>query len=112
MVTEAWVTALKVRDVPENGMLVLNIGGHELLFSRHAEAVSCFKNACGHLGYPLDMGQVMHGAVTCPFHKHRFCLRTGQCLNMPGEALTALPLRIVENEVQVQLPDKVDDDAE
>ena len=55
-----------------------------------------------HLEYPIDMGKVDNGIITCPFHKYRFKLDTGKCLNSP-DSLESYPVKIEGDRVFVDI---------
>lgn len=94
-----WVPALKVDAIPEGDIVAADVQGRSLLFSRSGTQVSCFENACAHLGMPLDMGHVQAGVLTCPHHGFRYSLESGECLTVPEVQLQAHPVRVLGDTV-------------
>jgi nitrite reductase/ring-hydroxylating ferredoxin subunit/Fe-S cluster biogenesis protein NfuA len=98
-----WQAALELAAIPEGGVVAARVGGESVLLSRRGARVSCFANSCAHLGMPLDGGEVVEGTLCCPHHGFRYDLQTGECLTAPTVALSALPVRVVGAQVQVQV---------
>jgi len=93
------IPIIRINEVPNNSMRVIEIGDINLLVCNVAETFYAFRNACAHRGMSLEKGMLEGSVLTCPWHGYQFDLRRGgQCLNDPALRLTALPLS-VENEV-------------
>jgi Rieske Fe-S protein len=41
-------------------------------------SLGAYSSVCPHMGGPLQLGEIAHGEVTCPWHRFRFDLKTGQ----------------------------------
>jgi phenylpropionate dioxygenase-like ring-hydroxylating dioxygenase large terminal subunit len=41
-------------------------------------ALGAFSSVCPHMGGPLEQGQIENDEVTCPWHRYRFSLSTGE----------------------------------
>ena len=98
-----WLAAGHVSEIPHAGIRVTELGGHKLLLSRHGVVVTCFENACAHLGFPIHDGEVEDGIVTCPHHGFRYDLRTGECLTAPEVQLLPHAVRVTGGQVEVRL---------
>jgi Fe-S cluster biogenesis protein NfuA/nitrite reductase/ring-hydroxylating ferredoxin subunit len=97
-----WVAAAALEDIPEGGVLALELSDHSLLLSRRGVEVSCFENACAHLGMPLDGGEVCSGVITCPHHGFRFSLESGECLTVAEVQLQTHAARVYGERVEVR----------
>jgi Fe-S cluster biogenesis protein NfuA/nitrite reductase/ring-hydroxylating ferredoxin subunit len=97
-----WVPAVRLGEIPEGGVLPLTLAEHSLLLSRSGASVSCFENACAHLGMPLDAGEISGGVITCPHHGFRFALESGECLTVPEVQLQTHAVRVRGNDVEVR----------
>jgi Fe-S cluster biogenesis protein NfuA/nitrite reductase/ring-hydroxylating ferredoxin subunit len=77
-----------------NGILLLRMGNQ----------IQAFRNACAHMGLPLEGGMVdvEAGTITCPWHGFRFDCRTGECLTAPHAQLESIPLRIDSGVIHVR----------
>ena len=84
-------------------MRAVLVGGERLLLARRGGAVTCFENACAHLGLELDGGPVADGVLTCPHHGFAYDLATGECLTAPTVQLRAHAVRLVGERVEVRL---------
>jgi Fe-S cluster biogenesis protein NfuA/nitrite reductase/ring-hydroxylating ferredoxin subunit len=98
-----WQRAVLLGSIPDGGVLALALAGHSLLLSRVGARVSCYENACAHLGMPLDDGEVSGGVLTCPHHGFRFLLESGECLTVPEVQLLTHPVRVAGEHVEVRL---------
>jgi nitrite reductase/ring-hydroxylating ferredoxin subunit/Fe-S cluster biogenesis protein NfuA len=98
-----WLDAGALADVPEGGICERKITGRSLLLARHGEQLSCFDNACAHLGMPLDMGEIDGGVITCTYHGFRYALDTGECLTAPEVQLRMHAVRLNGGRIEVRL---------
>jgi nitrite reductase/ring-hydroxylating ferredoxin subunit len=74
-----------------------------LLLSRSGSRVSCFENACAHLGMPLDDAEVKDGVITCSQHGFQFLIESGECLTVPQVQLQTHGARVSGARVEVRL---------
>lgn len=79
-------------------------GGSSLVLIRLATGVQAFRNACAHLGLPIDGGTVDLEAqtITCPWHGFRFDCQTGECLTAPQAQLEQVPVRVDGGRIRVR----------
>jgi nitrite reductase/ring-hydroxylating ferredoxin subunit/Fe-S cluster biogenesis protein NfuA len=101
--TGDWRKAGSLGDIPEAGIRTLEVEGEKLLLSRNGSAVTCFQNACAHLGFPIHDGEVEAGIITCPHHGFQYDLASGECLTAPEVQLQAHAVRVVNGGVEVRL---------
>ena len=59
---------------------------------------------CPHEDGPLSEGWVEADAVVCPWHGFDFDVATGQCRVEPELSVPVYPVRIREEQVEVDLP--------
>jgi nitrite reductase/ring-hydroxylating ferredoxin subunit/Fe-S cluster biogenesis protein NfuA len=98
-----WRNVGTLEDVPEGAVWTTLLEGRSLILSRSGDSVSCFENACAHLGMPLDMGEVHDGVLTCPHHGFQFSLESGECLTVPEVQLQTHAVRVSHGRVEVRL---------
>lgn len=98
-----WEEICALYEIPEGGILSRSLAGQELLLFRRGFAVSCFDNACAHMGMPLDGGEVRDGTLECPYHKFRYALDTGECLTVPEVQLRTHPVKVANARVCVRV---------
>ncbi len=79
------------------------IGGEKVLLSRNGAVVTCFQNACAHLGLPIDDGEIEDGIITCPHHDFQYDLASGECLTAPEVQLQSHAVRVIGHRVEVRL---------
>ncbi|HSZ92072.1 MAG TPA: NifU family protein [Acetobacteraceae bacterium] len=100
---QGWVDAARLDEIPEGGIIERRIAGRSVLLSQRAGRVSCFDNACAHLGMPLEMGDIADGVITCTYHGFRYLLETGECLTAPEVQLVVHAARVRGDRVAVRL---------
>jgi nitrite reductase (NADH) small subunit/3-phenylpropionate/trans-cinnamate dioxygenase ferredoxin subunit len=61
-------------------------------------------DVCPHMGASLSGGYVEQGIVTCPWHAWRFRLADGAWADNRRIKIGCYPVRVVGDEVQVQVP--------
>jgi nitrite reductase/ring-hydroxylating ferredoxin subunit/Fe-S cluster biogenesis protein NfuA len=98
-----WLDAGTLAEIPEGGLRTLELGGQKILLSRQGKAVTCFQNACAHLGFPIHDGDVEDGIITCPHHGFRYDLASGECLTAPEVQLQSHAVRVIGVRVEVRL---------
>ncbi len=87
-------------DVPEGGSLCVRVpSGLEIALFRVKGDIFALNNACPHQGGPLSEGSLQEYCVTCPWHAWNFDVRTGECLNYPGEMAERFSLIIQNGEI-------------
>ncbi len=92
-------------DIPVGGMMGATAGSESVLLTRDGDAVDAVGGTCPHAGGPLAEGARQGDGVICPWHKARFCLRTGALLDPPAvDALPRFAARLVEGRVLVSVP--------
>ncbi len=97
-----WHPAGRLEEIPEDGILLREVGGERLILARTGPVVSCFVDACAHLGLPLAGGEVRDGVLVCPHHGFRYDLRSGECLTVPEVQLEVRAVRLVGDRVEVR----------
>jgi Fe-S cluster biogenesis protein NfuA/nitrite reductase/ring-hydroxylating ferredoxin subunit len=100
---DAWLPAGAVSDIPEGGIRAANIGGENVALFRRGEVVTCFQDACAHLGMPIHGGQIEGNIISCPHHGFRYDLASGECLTAPEVQLQSHAVRVVGERVEVRL---------
>ncbi|MFA5122024.1 NifU family protein [Zavarzinia sp.] len=98
-----WRPACTLAEIPEGGVHGTTLDGEKILLSRRGDTVTCFQNACAHLGLALDGGEVADGIVTCPYHGFQYDLASGECLTAPEVQLLAHGVRVIGDRVEVRL---------
>ena len=75
------ITALR-----DGQMMVLRVGGQEVLLCRVDGRFHALANRCSHAGQALHTGRLDGHEVVCPLHGARFDVRDGRCSKGPGGA--------------------------
>jgi nitrite reductase (NADH) small subunit/3-phenylpropionate/trans-cinnamate dioxygenase ferredoxin subunit len=58
---------------------------------------------CPHEGGPLGAGEVDGRIVICPWHGWAFDVATGRCPTSPDICVEQFPVRIVGNDIEIQI---------
>jgi Fe-S cluster biogenesis protein NfuA/nitrite reductase/ring-hydroxylating ferredoxin subunit len=97
-----WLYATSLDSIPEQGAKACSVKGAPLIFSRLGRVVSCFRDACAHLGSPISGGAVSRGRIVCPRHAFEYDLMSGECLTAPVAQLQAVAVRLVGERVEIK----------
>ena len=100
---DGWHLVCRLDEIPQGGVLVQVVGGENVILSRQGAVVSCFQNACAHLGMEIDGGEVEDGIITSQWHGFRYDLATGECLTAPEVQLQPHMVKVIANRVEVRL---------
>jgi Fe-S cluster biogenesis protein NfuA/nitrite reductase/ring-hydroxylating ferredoxin subunit len=98
-----WVAAGLLSEIPEGSVRSIIIGGEKVLLSRNGASVTCFQNACAHLGFPIHDGEIENGIITCPHHGFQYDLSSGECLTAPEVQLQSHAVRVIGPRVEVRI---------
>lgn len=98
-----WLKTCFVTEIPEGSVLEKQVKDRSVLIYKQGETVSCVENVCSHLGMPLEMGEIVDGVITCPYHGFQYLLETGECLTVPEVQLKVHAVRVVGENVEVRL---------
>lgn len=101
---KGWIAGPRAEDLLEAKPFRMEGENGGILLLRLGDQIQAFRNACAHMGLPLDGGMVDReaGTITCPWHGFRFDCRTGECLTAPHAQLENVPLRIEEGVIHVR----------
>ena len=71
-------------------------------------------DSCPHMGASLAPGYVEDGAVMCPWHAWRFCIKDGTWLDNPQSALKTVCYEVREqgDDIQVRVPPRPQDNSQ
>jgi 3-phenylpropionate/trans-cinnamate dioxygenase ferredoxin subunit len=67
-------------ELPSNKMIMVIVGGKEVLLANVDGSYYAIANKCTHLGGSLVKGSLDGSIVTCPKHGARFDVKTGQAV--------------------------------
>ncbi len=98
-----WISAGLLTEIPEGAVRSIILGGEKVLLSRNGATVTCFQNACAHLGFPIHDGDVENGIITCPHHGFQYDLSSGECLTAPEVSLQSHAVRVIGPRVEVRI---------
>jgi len=102
--TERFVRALPLSEVPDRTGKAVELEGRSILVCKSGDEVFAVENQCSHADSPLEGGRVRKHHISCPLHGMLFDMRTGE----PKGQLTRKPIcvftaRVVEGDVEVDL---------
>ncbi len=98
-----WLAALALSELPDGETRFLELDGNSIIVSRHGDQVTCFKNACAHMGLEMTDGEIANGILTCPYHGFRYALESGECLTAPEVQLQPHTVRVIGNRIEVRI---------
>lgn len=98
-----WVRAAALTDLADGATMLAEAEGRSLLVSRFGDRVTCFENACAHMGLSMERGLIADGFITCPHHGFVYALESGECLTAPQVQLSPHDVRVRGGTVEVRL---------
>ena len=93
---------MNVMDTRSTSAMLYLDGVHVSFDGFHA-----INDFCPHMGASLAGGHVEDGAVYCPWHAWRFCVRDGLWLDNPKSQIRTdtFEVRVVDGNIQVRVPE-------
>jgi len=93
----------RVGDVPEGEAKAVRVGNKLIAVFCQGGQLYAIDDMCPHMGASLSGGYVENGVVTCPWHAWRFRITDGTWADNPRIKIGSYPIRVVGDEVQVQV---------
>lgn len=102
----AWRVVAKTNEIPGEGGRTFAVDGKLIAIFRVGEGYRAINDLCPHMGASLAEGYVENGAVTCPWHAWRFCLKDGLWLDSPKSSVRTdtYAVRVEGDELLIELP--------
>jgi nitrite reductase/ring-hydroxylating ferredoxin subunit len=98
-----WIRVCSIRDCPPGTALEVVADQRIVALFRTAEAFHALDGICPHQGGPLGRGTLEGCTVTCPWHGWQFDVTTGRHRTIPSLCQPSLPVRIVDEDVWVDV---------
>jgi nitrite reductase (NADH) small subunit len=100
-------TVCRTADIPEGEGRAFPVEGRLIAVFRVGGEYTAINDLCPHMGASLASGYVEDGAVQCPWHAWRFCVKEGTWLDNPKSKLKTdcYEVRVAGDEIQVRLPE-------
>jgi len=93
-----WISAGDLEALKQAGAKVIR-GGIAVFY--HEDQVYALDNRCPHLGFPLHMGSLCDGILTCHWHHARFDVCSGGTLDPWADDVPSYEVRVDDGEVWV-----------
>ena len=96
--SQPWIHAGTLTSIQEKGHKLIH-GGIAVFY--HEEQVYAVDNRCPHLGFPLHMGSLCDGILTCHWHHARFDVCSGGTLDPWADDVPSYEVKIEDGVVWV-----------
>jgi len=101
-----WHPLMALEEFPADGKYATCVGGWFVLLVKDGERFAAVNDRCTHQASRLSEGRIRRGAIMCPVHGARFEAATGRCLGGAYPDLRTFETRIVDNRLEVAVPDE------
>ena len=109
---EFYMPIIRVDQVPENALCVVETGGINLLLCDVAGTIYAFQNRCAEGNSALGESVLEDGILICSCHGYQFDVRQkGRCTTNSDLRLESLAMRVENEVVKVALPKEVETNA-
>lgn len=95
MTTDRWIHAGTKKELKDVGAKVIR-GGIAVFY--HEDQVYALDNRCPHMGFPLHMGSLCNGILTCHWHHARFDVCSGGTLDPWADDVPTYEIKIDDDE--------------
>jgi nitrite reductase (NADH) small subunit len=98
-----WITVAKLADCPPGASCEAVAGDRIVALFNVGGEFHALDGVCPHQGGPLGKGNLQGCIVTCPWHGWQFDVTNGEFQLRKTLVQPKLPLRVVGDEVQVEI---------
>jgi nitrite reductase (NADH) small subunit/3-phenylpropionate/trans-cinnamate dioxygenase ferredoxin subunit len=105
-------TVCRVQDMVDGEGKTVPVGSKLIALFRVNGEYFAIDDVCPHMGASLSGGYVEEGIVTCPWHAWRFRLADGAWADNPRIKIGCYPIRVLQDEIQVQVAGAAADSSE
>ncbi len=99
-------TVAKASEIAPGNMLLVDVGGEEIVIANVDGEYFAFSDTCTHEGGPLSDGELEGHIVTCPWHFTPFDVKTGEAQEggVTDDPIPVFEVRVEGDEVQIRRP--------
>ena len=90
-------------EFEENGQLTRWLDGHDILLYQNEGQIKALSNICRHFGGPGGYHKAQDGIFTCLWHNWQFSCKDGSCLTYPGYPLRQYAVKVIGDNIYVNL---------
>jgi nitrite reductase/ring-hydroxylating ferredoxin subunit len=101
--THVFVRAGTLEELRSKGRLLVHGPHRPILVIEEQDRVYALDNRCPHMGFPLDLGSVEDGILTCHWHHARFDLASGCTFDLWADDVPTCPVEVRGGEVWVRV---------
>jgi 3-phenylpropionate/trans-cinnamate dioxygenase ferredoxin component len=101
-----FVRAATLADVPEGGVLGVEVEGARVCLAKVEGEVFAFQDRCSHRDFPLSNGEVDPDdcTITCEWHGAAFDMRSGAARSLPAtRPIAVYPVTIEGDDILVDV---------
>ena len=98
-----FVAVARVGDLAEGESTRVRAAGRDVALFLFGGRYFALADTCPHMGASLSDGYVENHIVTCPWHAWRFRLTDGAWADNPRIKIGCYPVRVVGDDMQIQL---------
>ncbi len=98
-----FVPCARAEDIPEGGIVAVNVNGHAIALAKSEGAIRAVDNRCPHMGYPLSEGSIHNGLIICHWHHARFDLASGCTFDPFADDVHSYPVDVQDGEIYVNV---------
>jgi naphthalene 1,2-dioxygenase system ferredoxin subunit len=99
-----WVRAASRGELTQGEVIGVEVAGRSIALYDADGNIFATDNICTHAYARLSDGWLDGELIECPLHAARFDIRTGKVLDPPATVdLKTYPVRLVDDEIQVEL---------
>lgn len=98
-----WVCVARLDALEFEKPTAADLDDERIVLVLTGETVAALEDLCTHDGAEISSGCIVDGAIECPRHGARFCLKTGEVLAPPAyEGVHVFPVEIKDDAVWVR----------
>lgn len=99
--TTHYVPVASLEELKTAGRLTKEVEGRTIVLFWHNDQAYALDNRCPHMGFPLHLGSLQCGILTCHWHHARFELASGGTFDPWADDVATLPVKIEDGQIWV-----------
>jgi nitrite reductase/ring-hydroxylating ferredoxin subunit len=98
------IAVAKLADIQPGGSLIVEAEGISVALFNVDGTIYALDNSCPHAGGPLGEGYLENDVVVCPWHRWRYCVRTGHKVGNPEITVPCYGVETQGDQISLIIP--------
>lgn len=99
------IKVAEINEIPIGQSKLVEVEGHRIALFNIEQKIFAIADSCTHQGGALSEGTIEGSEVTCPLHRARFDVKTGEALGPPAtKGVQRFNVKVEESDIKIEIP--------